>query len=338
MSRMSFAAAIEAALEEAMAEDERVITFGEDVTMLRRNLFVRFGPARVRQAPISEAAFLYAGVGAAMAGMRPVVEIMMIDFIAVAFDGLLNAASKLKAFSGGRWNAPMVIRGGCGGWYGDGGQHEQSLWGILAGMPGVSVVVPSNPADAAGLMLSAIRSDDPVVFLEHKFLADYWLDYLGGASRDGVTFDVPDAGAEGEVPHPLREVPIGKAKIAREGGDLTIVSLAVGVHRALEACGPLAQSGIEAEVIDLRTVTPLDTEAIAASVRKTGRVLVVDEDYVGFGLSGEVAAVLGEAGVSAGFGRVCTEDVIPFARHLEEQALPNARRIQEAALRLAERD
>ncbi len=335
MPRMSFAAAVEAALEKAMAEDERVITFGEDVTMLRRNLFVRFGPGRVRQTPISEAAFLYAGVGAAMAGMRPVVEIMMIDFIAVAFDGLLNAASKLKAFSGGKWNAPMVIRAGCGGWYGDGGQHEQSLWGILAGMPGVSVVVPSNPADAAGLMLSAINSDDPVVFLEHKFLADYWLDYLGGASRDGVSFDVPAAGAEGEVPQPLREVPMGAASVARRGGDITIVSLGVGLHRALEACETLAARGIQAEVIDLRTVAPMDRQTVTESARKTGKVLVVDEDYVGFGLSGEVAAVLAESGVSAGFARVCTEDVIPFARHLEERALPNVRRIIDAAEGLA---
>jgi pyruvate/2-oxoglutarate/acetoin dehydrogenase E1 component len=335
MPSMTFAAAVEAALEKAMAEDERVITFGEDVTMLRRNLFVRFGPGRVRQTPISEAAFLYAGVGAAMAGMRPVVEIMMIDFIAVAFDGLLNAASKLEAFSGGKWNAPMVIRAGCGGWYGDGGQHEQSLWGILAGMPGVSVVVPSNPADAAGLMLSAINSDDPVVFLEHKFLADYWLDYLGGASRDGMSFDVPAAGNQGDVPMPLREVPIGEAAVAREGSDLTIVSLGVGLHRALEACGPLSSKGIEAEVLDLRTVAPMDTGAITGSARKTGKVLVVDEDYVGFGLSGEVAAVLGEASVTAEFARVCTEDVIPFARHLEERVLPNTGRILAAAESLA---
>lgn len=334
MPRMSFAAAIEAALEKAMAEDERVITFGEDVTMLRRNLLVRFGPGRVRQAPISEAAFLYAGVGAAMAGMRPVVEIMMIDFIAVAFDGLLNAASKLKAFSGGKWNAPMVIRAACGGWYGDGGQHEQALWGILAGMPGVSVVVPSNPADAAGLMLSAISSDDPVVFLEHKLLSDYWLDYLGGASRDTVSFDVPAAGAGGEVALPLQEVPIGLASVARPGSDLTIVSLGVGVHRALEACGSLSARGVEAEVIDLRTVAPLDRGTIKASAEKTGKVLVVDEDYVGFGLSGEVAAVLGEAGVKADFARVCTEDVIPFARYLEDEALPNTDRILKAALGL----
>lgn len=332
---MSFASAIDYALETAMAADDRVITFGEDVAMLRRNLFVRFGADRVRQAPISEAAFLYAGVGAAMAGMRPVVEIMLVDFIAVAFDGVLNAASKLRSFSGGGWNAPMVIRAACGGGYGDGGQHEQALWGLLAGMPGISVVVPSNPADAAGLMLSAIRSDEPVVFLEHKLLSDYWLDYLGGASRPTVSFDVPAAGALGEVELPLREVQIGEANVVRPGGDLTIASLGVGLHRALEAAGPLAARGVEAEVIDLRTVTPLDRDTIAASARRTGRVLVVDEDYVGFGLSGEIAAAIGESGVRAEFARVCTEGVIPFARHLEDEALPNARRILEAGLRLA---
>jgi len=334
MPEMSYAGAIEAALEKAMAEDEAVITFGEDVTMLRRNLFVRFGPGRVRQAPISEAAFLYAGVGAAMAGMRPVVEIMMIDFIAVAFDALLNAASKLGAFSGGRWSAPMVVRAACGGGYGDGGQHEQALWGTLAGMPGLDVVVPSNPADAAGLMLSAIRSDGPVVFLEHKLLSDYWLDYLGGASRDTVRFDVPAAGASGEVT--LEEVPIGVAKVVRRGSDITIVSLGVGVHRALEASRRLSGRGVDAEVIDLRTVAPLDREAVTASAKKTGKVLVVDEDYLAFGLSGEVAAVLAESGVTAAFARVCTEDVIPFARHLEAAALPGADRVFEAGLRLAQ--
>lgn len=336
MPKMTFSQAIDSALERAMAQDDRVITFGEDVTMLRRNLYVRFGPKRVRQTPISESAFLAAGVGAAMAGLRPVVEIMLVDFIAVAFDGLLNEATKVKAFSGGKWNVPMVVRAACGGGYGDGGQHEQCLWGLLSGMPGIAVVVPSNPADAAGLMLSAVDCDDPVVYLEHKLLSDYWLDYLGGGSRDTVDFDVPAAGAEGKVDSPPVPVPIGKARVVAEGSDISIISLGVSLHRCVETAQSLAGNGIKAEVIDLRSVCPLDTELITASVRKTERVLVVDEDYIGFGLSGEIAAVLSEAGLKVDFQRVCTEEVVPFARSLEDQVLPNVARITEAALRLSE--
>ena len=335
MPRMTFAGAIDAALETAMARDDRVVTFGEDVTMLRRNLYVRFGPKRGRQTPISEAAFLGAGVGAAMAGLRPVVEIMLVDFIAVAFDALLNEATKVKAFSGGRWSVPLVVRAACGGGYGDGGQHEKCLWGLMSGMPGVAVVVPSNPADAAGLMLPAIESDDPVVYLEHKLLSDYWLDYLGGGSRDTVSFDVPEAGAEGEVDNPPVPVPLGKASLVAEGSDITMLSLGVSLHRCVEAARSLAQSGIKAEIIDLRSVCPLDTELITASAAKTERVLVVDEDYIGYGLSGEIAAVLGEAGLKVDYGRVCTEEVVPFARHLEDRALPGVARITQAALRLS---
>ncbi|NPV59960.1 MAG: pyruvate dehydrogenase [Actinobacteria bacterium] len=337
MTRMTFASAIDHALETAMERDNRVVVLGEDVTMLRRNLYVRFGPKRVRQTPISEAAFLGAGVGAAMAGLRPVVEIMLVDFIAVAYDALLNEATKVRAFSGGKWSVPLVVRAACGGGYGDGGQHEQCLWGMLAGMPGLSVVVPSNPADAAGLMLSALACDDPVVFLEHKLLSDYWLDYLGGASRGTVSFDVPAEGTEGEVEKPPRPVPIGEGRVVAQGSDLSIFSLGVSLHRCLEALPSLADKGIRAEVIDLRSVAPLDRDLIVDSARKTGRVLVVDEDFIGFGLSGEIAAVMAEAGLKVDFARVCTEGVIPFARRLEDEALPNVRRIAEAALAMASR-
>src|ERR1035441_5386072 len=186
-----------------MAADDRVVVFGEDVPLLRRNLLVRFGPQRVRGAPISEAAFMGAAVGAAMAGLRPVVELMLVDFVGVALDSLLNHAAKLHDFSGGPWNAPLVVRTACGGGYGDGGQHEQCLWGLLGGIPGLAVVVPSCPADAAGLMLSAIAYEGPVVYLEHKLLSDYWLDYLGGASRPTVSFHVPPAGVHGGLPEPM---------------------------------------------------------------------------------------------------------------------------------------
>ncbi len=333
---MTFAEAIEAGLASAMADDERVVVFGEDVEMLRHNLLVRFGPERVMNTPISESAFLAAAVGAAMGGLVPVAEIMLVDFVAVAFDALLNEAAKVEAFSGGKWKVPMVMRSACGGGYGDGGQHEQCLWGLLAGVPGLAVVVPSNPADAAGLMLAAVRYGSPVVYLEHKLLADYWLDYLGAGNRDNVEFDVPQSGAHGEVPLPLEEVPIGSARVVREGADLSIITLGVSVHRAISAAGRLDGMGVSAGVIDLRTVAPLDTQAILQATDSTGRIVVVDEDYVGFGLSGEIAATIAEAGIRAGFARVATAGTIPYARHLEDEALPSVEKIVSASISLME--
>jgi pyruvate/2-oxoglutarate/acetoin dehydrogenase E1 component len=334
MPTMTFAGAIEDVIIKAMANDPRIIVFGEDTPMIRRNLLVRFGKDRVRGTPISEGAFVGAAVAAAMGGLRPIVEVYMVDFLGVAMDALLNHAAKLEAFSGGRWAAPLVVRTGCGGGYGDGGQHEQSLWGWLAHIPGLSVVAPSTPADAGGLMLAAIEHDGPVIFLEHKLLADYWLEALGSGGRKTVQYDVPAAGASGEVPRQWEPVPLGQAITRREGRDLTIISVAVSVHRALEAAEKLAGQGIDAGVIDLRSVAPLDRDAVCAAVEKTGRLLVVDEDYEPFGLSGELAAVALEAGLNFRYARVCTQDTIPYARHLEDQALPNVERIIEAAVGL----
>lgn len=330
VATMTFDDAVDVGLATAMAEDERVLTWGEDMRMLRRTLLVRFGSDRVLDAPISEAAFLHAGVGAAMAGLRPVVEIMMVDFLAVAWSGLLNAASKIGTFSGGRWQVPMVVRAACGGGYGDGGQHEQVLWGALAGIPGLKVVVPSTPADAAGLMLSAVRDPTPVVFLEHKLLTASWRDWLGGEGRPGVWFDVPQDGAVGPVPDPLLPVPIGEAALRREGTDVALVSLGVGVHRALAAATQLADSGIQAAVLDLRSVAPLDTDRLLEVARRTGRVVVIDEDYRRGGLSGEVAALLAEAAIEARYARVTVETTIPFAPNLEAQTLPSVERILRA--------
>jgi pyruvate dehydrogenase E1 component beta subunit len=330
----SFAEAIESALAQEMADDERIIIMGEDVQMIRVNLFSRFGKERVLNTPISESAFLGAAVSAAMSGLKPVVEIMLVDFIAVAMDAVLNHAAKIKSFSGGNWNVPLVIRTACGGGYGDGGQHEQSLWGWLAHIPGISVLVPSTPADAGGLMLTAIEHEDPVVYFEHKLLADYWLDYMGGSSRKTVNFDVPAEGAHGSVPEKWEALPMGRAVARREGKDITIISLAVGVHRSIQAADILAQKGIDSTVLDLRSVSPLDKETVCESVSHTGRLLVVDEDYKNFGLSGELAAVIKEAGISFKFARVCTDDTIPYARSLEDQALPNTEKIINSALRL----
>ncbi|MCP5106521.1 MAG: pyruvate dehydrogenase [bacterium] len=334
MRTRGFAEAIEEALAQAMAADPNIFILGEDVHTLRRNLLVRFGKERVRTAPISESAFVGAAVAAAMAGLRPVVEVMLVDFIAVAVDALLNHAAKLNAFSGGKWNAPVVVRTACGGGYGDGGQHEQSLWGWLAHIPGLTVVVPSTPADAGGLMLAALEFDGPVVYMEHKLLSDYWLDYLGAGGRKTVEYDVPPEGASGPVTKTQEKVPIGKAVTRREGNDITIVSLGVGVHRSLEAAEILEQHGISAGVIDLRTVSPLDRAAVCAAVKNSGCLLCVDEDYERFGLSGELAAILMEEGIAAEYGRVCTQTTIPYARRLEDEILPNTRRIVDTASRL----
>jgi pyruvate dehydrogenase E1 component beta subunit len=336
MKTMTFAGAIEDVLTKAMSEDERIVIFGEDVHSIRMNLFTKFGEMRVRPTPISESAFLGAAVTASMAGLRPIVEIMMVDFIAVAVDALVNHAAKLQVFSGGRWKAPMVVRASCGGGYGDGGQHEQSLWGWLAQVPGMKVVVPSNPADAGGLMLSAIEDEGPVVYLEHKLLADYWIDGLADGGRTNLDYDIPEAGLRGEVPRTWEPIPIGEANVLRDGEDLTMVSVGVSVHRCLEAAARLAERGVDAGVIDLRSITPLDTDTVCRAAEKTGRLLVVDEDYKHFSLSGEIAAVVMETGIAAKFARVCVEDTIPFDRRREAQTLPNVARILEAASALAE--
>lgn len=334
MKTMKFSDAADNALAQAMAEDPRIIVMGEDVHMIRLNLFSRFGERRVRSTPISEAAFAGAAVTAAMAGLKPVVEIMLVDFIGVAMDALLNHAAKTETFSGGRWQVPMVVRTACGGGYGDGGQHMQSLWGWLAHIPGLTVVVPSTPADAGGLMLAALEHNGPVIYMEHKLLADVWLDFLGSGGRKTVAYDVPAKGALGPVPRKWQPVPLGKALTRCTGRDLTIVSVGVGVHRALEAAVALDEKSISATVLDLRTVSPLDHKAICGSVSQSKRLLVVDEDYRGFGLSGEVAAVALEAGIEFQFARVCTGETIPYARRLEDQILPDTARIIDAAMHL----
>jgi len=336
MKSMSFADAIEEAVGQAMAVDESIIILGEDVQLIRRNLLVRFGKQRVRNTPISEGAFVGAAVAAAMAGLKPIVEVMIVDFATVAMDALVNHAAKIKAFSGGKWQVPLVVRAACGGGYGDGGQHEQSLWGWFGHIPGLTVVVPSIPADAGGLMLAALEYPDPVIYLEHKLLADYWLDFMGAGGRKTVHYDVPAAGARGPVERPWKAVPIGQAIERRFGGDLTMVSVGVGVHRALQAAEELEEQGISAGVIDLRTVAPLDQAAICEAVARTGRMLVVDEDYTAFGLSGELAALVLEAGITCKYARVCTNETIPYARQLEDQVLPNVPRIVSAAIALVD--
>ena len=334
MKTMSFTQAVDDALSQAMADDSRIVVFGEDIPLLRRDLLVRFGPQRVRGTPISESAFLGAGVAAAMAGLRPVVEIYMVDFLGVCMDALLNHAAKVETFSGGKWTAPVVVRAPCGGGYGDGGQHEQSLWGWLGHIPGLTVIVPSSPADAGGLMLAALQHDGPVIFLEHKLLSESWLEFLGSGGRRNIEYDVPAEGTRGPVPRKWEPLPIGKATLRREGTDVTVVSVGVGVHRAMEAAQILEKEEVSVAVLDLRTVAPLDKTTLCELVAKTGRLLVVDEDYEGFGLSGELAAVVLEADIQVKFARVCTQTTIPYARSMEDQILPNVERIRTAIIDL----
>lgn len=331
---MTFSEAIEDALLQAMSSDPRIVILGEDVPLLRRKAFVRFGEKRVRAAPISEAAFLGAAVGAAMAGLRPVVELYMIDFLGAAMDAVLNQAAKIEAFSGGSWRVPLTLRAPCGGGYGDGGQHEQALWGWLAHIPGLSIVVPSTPADAGGLLTAALEQEGPVLFFEHKLLSSEWLGFLGRGGREHMAFDVPAAGASGLVPDVWRPVPFGQASVRRPGTDITFAGVGVGIHRAFEAAGILETRAVSAEVIDLKTLVPLDKATVLESVAKTRRLVVVDEDYRDYGLSGELAAIVLEAGIPARFARVCTDETIPFARKLENRTLPNVDRILSAAERL----
>lgn len=330
MTRLGLTEAIDRALEVAMADDDRIVVIGEDVPMMRAGLFTRFGPDRVLAAPISESAFLGAGVGASLGGLRPVVEIMFVDFLSVALHPLINEAAMVETLSGGRWSVPLVVRAACGGGYGDAGQHEQSLWGMLGSIPGIAVAVPSTPDDAAGLTLGAIDHEGPVVLLEHKLLSTFWLEMLAGTRRPGEELNIPESWLRGEVPDPPRPIPLGEGLMRRNGSDLLIVSVAVGVHRALDAAHTLADEGIETAVLDLRTVSPLDRDLVEAmAVGKRG-VLVVDEDYGPFGLSAEIAATLAERDVRVPFRRVAASGVIPYASHLEREQLPGEERIVKA--------
>lgn len=337
MKTMSFTQAVDDALARAMVDNPQIVIFGEDVPLLRRDLLVRFGAKRVRGTPISESAFLGAGVAAVMAGLRPVVEIYMVDFLGVCMDALLNHAAKVEAFSGGKWTAPVVVRAPCGGGYGDGGQHEQSLWGWLSHIPGLTVIVPSTPADAGGLMLASLHHDGPVIFLEHKLLSESWLEFLGSGGRRNIEYDTPAEGTRGPVPAKWEPLPIGQAALRRQGCDVTVVSVGVGVHRAMEAAEILEKEKISTAVLDLRTLVPLDKETLCEMVAQTGHLLVVDEDYEGFGLSGELAAVVLEANIPFKYARVCTQTTIPYARSMEDHILPNVERIRTAIIDLLKR-
>jgi pyruvate/2-oxoglutarate/acetoin dehydrogenase E1 component len=330
--RLSTARAMVEGICQEMERDAGIVVLGEDVAKYggifgsTTGLLDTFGPQRVIDTPISETAFIGLGIGAAVEGMRPIVELMFADFFGVAMDQIYNHMAKICFESGGNVRVPMVLMTAAGGGYSDAEQHSQCLWGTFAHLPGMKVVVPSNPADAKGLMISAIRDDNPVVYMFHKGVM-------------GLPWMAKNARSIGPVLEDPYVTPIGKASIARAGGDATVVTVSLSVHHALDVADQMsAEQGVELEVVDLRSLVPLDREAVLTSVAKTGHLLVVDEDYQSFGLSGEIAAVVAETDpgmLRAPVRRVAVPDVpIPYARSLESAVLPTRERIKAAAREL----
>ena len=312
--------AIRTALDEAMAADSAVVLLGEDLTVggpfgATKGLVEKYGELRVRNTPISEGTVVGLAAGAALAGLRPVVEVMFVDFITLAMDQLVNQAAKLHYMSGGQLRVPLTIRAQYGAVGGFGAQHSQSLEAWLVHVPGLKVVAPATPADAKGLLTAAIRDDNPVIFLEHRGL------YFG----------------RGEVPEAV-DIPIGQASLCREGDDVTIVAIGRLVGTALEAAGQLAEEGIEAEVVDPRTLLPLDIGTITASVRRTGRLVIAHEAVETGGIGGEIAAqVQAEVhdALRAPIVRVGAPFApVPAAPELEQAFVPSAERIIEAVRRV----
>jgi pyruvate dehydrogenase E1 component beta subunit len=278
MRETRYVKAINEALAEEMARDENVFVVGEDVGGAggafgaTRDLLARFGARRVRDTPISEAAIVGIATGAAIRGLRPVAEIMFADFLGLSMDQIVNQLAKARYMFGGMYAMPVVIRAACGGGLNAGPQHSQSVEAWFAHVPGLKVVMPSTPFDAKGLLKSAIRDDNPVIFLEHKAL--YAL--------------------KGDIPDEEFLVPIGKADVKRPGKDVTVVATSRMVHESLEAARALASKGVDVEVIDLRTITPLDKDAIFQSVEKTSRLVVAHEAVKAFGIGAEIVAMVCE--------------------------------------------
>jgi pyruvate/2-oxoglutarate/acetoin dehydrogenase E1 component len=316
--------AIAEAIGQEMERDDTVFAMGEDIGVYggifgaTEGLLDRFGPDRIMDTPISETGFIGAAIGAAVNGMRPIAELMFVDFFGVCMDQIYNNMAKIHYFSGGNVKVPMVLTTAVGGGYSDAGQHSQTLWGTFAHLPGMKVVAPSNPYDAKGLMISAIRDDNPVLYMFHKGVL-------------GLGWMTHNPRATGVVPEEAYTVPIGKAAIAREGTDVTVVTVGLTVHRALDAAEALEAEGISAEILDLRSLVPLDREAIVNSVKKTGRLLVADEDYRSFGMTGEVITTAIEGAfdhLDAPPQRIAIPDVpIPYSRVMEQFVLPDADKI-----------
>lgn len=318
--KLTMAQAIAEAIGQEMQRDDKVFVMGEDIGQYggifgaTGGLLERFGADRIMDTPISETAFIGTATGAAAAGLRPIAELMFVDFFGVCMDQIYNHLAKNTYMAGGHIKLPVVLTTAIGGGYNDAAQHSQCLYATFAHMPGLKVVVPSNAYDAKGLMTQAIRDDNPVLFMYHKGIMGLpWMAYFEGSSN--------------EVPEAAYTIPFGQARVAREGSDVTLVTLSQMVQKALLAAEELAREGISVEVIDLRTLVPLDREAVLRSVRKTGRLLVADEDYLGFGLTGEIAAIVAEnldtVQLKAPVKRVAVPNVpIPYSRPLEQFVIP----------------
>jgi pyruvate dehydrogenase E1 component beta subunit len=328
----TFRAALNEALHQEMAADPRVVLIGEDVTGgvggdgvsdawggafgVSKGLLAAFGPGRVMDTPITESAFVGAAAGAALTGLRPVAEIMFVDFIGSCLDQIMNQAAKFRYMFGGRARTPMVLRATFGGGARSASQHSQALYPIFTHIPGLKVVVPSNPFDAKGLLIQAIRDDDPVIFLENKMLYD----------------------EEGEVPDRSYTVPFGEARVLREGKDATIIALGRMVGRAEAAAAMLAAEGIRVSVIDPRTTSPLDRDTILEFAEETGRVVVVDEANPRCGMAADIAALIVEDAFDALKAPILKvtppHTPVPYAPALEDIYLPDAARIAAAVRRV----
>lgn len=318
MAELTYRDALRSTLMEEMDRDRRVVLIGEDIGVYQgtfrvtADLLKRYGPARVIDTPISELGFVGAAIGMAMLGLRPVVEVMTWNFSLLAMDQIFNNAAKLRYFSGGQVNVPMVIRGPNGAGAQLSAQHSQSLEATYAHFPGLSVVTPATPAEAKGLLRTAIRNEDPVIFLENAALY----------------------GMKGEVPDSDLALPFGKASVARSGRDVTVVAYSRMVFAALTAADQLAAEGVETEVINLRSLRPLDTATMVESVSRTHRAVVVQEQWKPFGAAAEIAMRIYEEAfdqLDAPIERVTGADVpMPYARTLEMRAVPHEQDIAKA--------
>lgn len=333
MSVKSYRQAINEAIATEMRRDERVIVLGEDnaggagapgeqdawggVLGVTKGLITEFGPERVLDTPISESAFIGAAVGAAATGLRPVAELMFVDFMGVCFDQIFNQAAKFRYMFGGKAVTPLVIRTMYGAGFRAASQHSQCLYSVFTHIPGLKVVVPSSPYEAKGLMIQAIRDDDPVIFFEHKVLYD----------------------EEEEVPDEAYTIPFGEARITREGADATIVAIGRMVGFANTAADELKREGINVTVIDPRTTSPLDVESIMDSVEETGRLLVVDESHPRCSMAADIARLVAEDGFHHLKAPIKTltgpHTPVPFSPPLEDLYVPNAERIKEGVRGLA---
>ena len=321
---ITYLEAVREAMSQEMRRDPEVFLIGEDVGVyggafgLSSGMLAEFGPERIRDTPISEAAIAGAAAGAAMMGMRPIMEVMFMDFLTISMNQLVNQAAKMRFMFGGKTSIPMVVRAPSGSGTGAAEQHSQSLEAWFINVPGIKVVAPSTPYDAKGMLITAIRDNNPVLFMEHKLLYR----------------------TKGPVPDELYNIPLQQADIKREGRDLTIIAYSIMVPRALQAAAQLAAEGIDVEVLDPRTLKPLDLDTIVRSVSKTGRVLIVHEAPVTGGFGGELAAMIAGSPafdfLDAPIRRLGGRDIpIPYNRTLERAAVPQVEDIVVAAKALA---